>query len=367
MKNILTGVLIGLIIILAGFGLVAATNGTPFLTYVYSDSMSPLIDVNDAFLIWPTGHYEIGDVITYRPKTLPATYITHRIVGKNERGFLTQGDHAPYQDQRVGEPPISDAQIAGEVLSLYGQPLIIPQLGTLAAGIGQGLGPSSSWVAILLIAAGIISLIWNRIIPSKKKKTRLRWRLRHLYRLVGVIATVLILTSVLVLSQVTQVRYLVSEKPSQVVNRVLLNHPGELSMTVRNQGLWPVWLEVAGTGDTVATKASRIVWPYQETKVTLMVPAESSTGWYQRYLHINQYPILFPEGILRLFYQFSPVAALVATLAAFWLWYRAWIGLISRIHGLEGWIPLKTFRDKIAARRWRNLRRRLISKKERTL
>jgi signal peptidase len=72
-------------------------NGRPAITYVYSNSMEPLIKVNDAFILWPASHWKTGDIIMYRPQVLNAPYITHRIIGIGESGYITKGDNSPLQ------------------------------------------------------------------------------------------------------------------------------------------------------------------------------------------------------------------------------------------------------------------------------
>ena len=57
------------------------TVGAPALTYVYSESMEPLIQVNDGFFMLPTVKSKVGDIIVFRPTVLDAELVTHRIVG----------------------------------------------------------------------------------------------------------------------------------------------------------------------------------------------------------------------------------------------------------------------------------------------
>lgn len=102
MRKYLYGALIGIILAIVMLSVGANTNGAPVLTYVYSNSMEPLIKVNDAFLVWPAKKLQVGDIITYRPAALKAPFITHRIIAVGDKGFITKGDNAPYEDQDRG-------------------------------------------------------------------------------------------------------------------------------------------------------------------------------------------------------------------------------------------------------------------------
>ncbi|HWT75407.1 MAG TPA: S26 family signal peptidase, partial [Mobilitalea sp.] len=88
MKKLMYGVLIGIVLVII-FIAGTYTKGTPILSYVYSNSMEPLIKVNDAFIVWPKSNYQLGDIIMYRPVVLEALYITHRILAIGDTGFIT--------------------------------------------------------------------------------------------------------------------------------------------------------------------------------------------------------------------------------------------------------------------------------------
>jgi hypothetical protein len=129
--------------------------------------MEPTIHRYDGFLLWKSDTYTVGDIVMYRPAFLEAPYVTHRIIEQGNRGYITQGDNAPFADQNSGEPEVQGGQVVGKVVTLYGHPLTIPQLGRLKqrwSGIG----------VIGVALAGMISLS-----PIRGRRRRLTRRSRR--------------------------------------------------------------------------------------------------------------------------------------------------------------------------------------------
>ena len=151
MKKLIYGALIGLIFVFVIINYGASTNGAPVLTYVYSNSMEPLIKVNDAFIVWSSHKLQVGDIVTYRPLVLNAPYITHRIVAVGADGYITKGDNAPYKDQDSGEPEVRADRIVGKVVTINGQPLIIPGLGKLVSGVQAGIGKYTGYLSLIFL------------------------------------------------------------------------------------------------------------------------------------------------------------------------------------------------------------------------
>ncbi len=67
-------------------------------------SMEPLLHTGDLIVLYGKNPSEIekGDIITYKVSTDDKTYfITHRVVGKVEGGFITKGDNLDRPDAHV--------------------------------------------------------------------------------------------------------------------------------------------------------------------------------------------------------------------------------------------------------------------------
>lgn len=362
MKKLAYGVLIGLI--LAGtfitFG--AITSGAPSLAYVYSNSMEPLIKANDAFIVWPTDKWNVGDIIVYRPVVLEAPSITHRMIAIGESGFITKGDNSPYSDQMSGEPAVKLDRIVGKVISINGKPLVFPGLGTIPRNVDKGLGSYTKYLAGLLITLGIMNALWGIWFPPRRRKARHRWRLRDIYRSAGIIALGFVVLSLFFSSRVTQVRYLVSDNPGTDGYFVSLDQPGKVAINVKNNGWLPVWNISSGFEPMTIEEAPNIIWPLSEEKIIISIPPQQKTGWYQGYVQIYNYPILFPRSVLIYLHKINPYLALASIGLALSFWFTLLVQILNRMPGLEEWIPLRAIKDKMTERRLQRSKAKILGR-----
>ena len=65
------------------------------LLVIKSNSMFPNLEKNDVILIKKCNDYKVNDIITYSYENY---LITHRIIEKNDEGFITKGDNNNSQD-----------------------------------------------------------------------------------------------------------------------------------------------------------------------------------------------------------------------------------------------------------------------------
>lgn len=77
---------------------------------IQSGSMMPEIQEKEVVVLWRKKQYEENDIITYQTKK--NYYITHRIIKKEQEGYLTKGDFNSIQDQEV----VTIEQIQGKVI-----------------------------------------------------------------------------------------------------------------------------------------------------------------------------------------------------------------------------------------------------------
>ena len=89
--------------------------GTPFFLFgwkpvvVLSESMEPTYTSGDILIVRErTGAPEPDDIILFRATGFGMdTYVTHRLIGKDEGGYITKGDHNEHADPgRVQEADI---------------------------------------------------------------------------------------------------------------------------------------------------------------------------------------------------------------------------------------------------------------------
>ncbi len=366
MKKLMNGALLGLVI--AVFILMASTytNGAPILTYVYSNSMEPLIKVNDGFIVWPISKPKIGDIIMYRPVVLKASYVTHRIIQIGENGYITQGDNSPYPDQMIGEPEVRIHHIVGKVVTYQGQPILFPGLGNIPSRIKEGVGSNAKYLSLLFLALSIISLFFVKN-SKRRRKPRHRLRLKQVYQSIIWFGMISIIITIFIGSRVSQVKYLVSEYPGTLGNQVEVNHPGELIMNIQNNGLVPIWPIITGIAPLSIKSSPTYLPPKSKGSVIIAVPPVQKTGIYQGYIQIYNYPAFLPRTLVIYLHRLWPTLAMLITGIIGGLLLKLILKLLNRIPGFEEWIPLKAIKDKITTRRIRRVRGKIIGKERRRL
>ncbi len=363
MKKIIYGALVGFIVAIMIVSIGAKTTGAPILTYVYSDSMEPLIQVNDAFLVLPVFQYQVGDIITYRPVVLNAEFITHRIIAMGENGYITKGDNSPYQDQESGEPEVLTDRIVGRVLTLKEQPLVIPGLGNLSGSVQSLFGTYTKYFSVWFFILGILSVWRNKRKYARRPKPRHRLRLRHVYRIVTLCGVIFIIGTIYFGSRVSSIKYLVSEYPGTLGDQIEVNQPGKLSMEIKNNGIVPVWTILQGIEPLTVEKAPDYIGPRGQEKIILHAEPQQETGIYHGYVHVYNYPILFPRKFLVLLHHIHPIFAFIAVGIMFGVYSTLFFKLLNYIHGFESWIPLRSIKDKILDRRYKRAKAKLLGRR----
>ncbi|NCA80177.1 MAG: signal peptidase I, partial [Sphingobacteriia bacterium] len=229
MKKIFYGAFLTIVLSLIILSVGAILKIAPNLSYVYSNSMEPLIMINDGFLVIPVRAPQIGDIILYRPQKLEAELITHRIIGVGIDGFITKGDNSPSRDQDAGEPQVKPDRIVGRVLTIQGKPLVFHGFGQLMSNMKARLGTSTDYLAAGLVLVGVVIGLREIMFPKRKRKSRHRWRLRDIYRVGAIVVTILALSSILLSYSINQVKYLVSQSPGTLGDQVQAGEAGDLT------------------------------------------------------------------------------------------------------------------------------------------
>lgn len=356
MKKIIYALWIALILFIVGLTMGGFAKVAPSFVYVYSDSMEPLIQVNDVFLVWPAGELSVGEIIMYRPIVLKAPFITHRIIGVGESGWLTKGDNSLATDQEAGEPEVKANQVVGKVFAINGQPLVISGLGKLSSMLQSSWGEYSKYLSIVFFGLAVLNILIGIKKNTRKPKPHNRLRLSHIYKLVHLLTIVVILLSVYMGSRVTQLKYLVSEYPNNLKEQVEVNKQGQVTLVIKNNGIVPVWPIAKGIPPLSVKQAPEFLGPLSEDIIVMAVEPQEKIGAYQGYVQLYNYPVLLPRKWLVALHDIHPLLPLVAIGMAISFWMTLLIQSISRVQGLEGWIPLKAIQDKMAARRMHRLK-----------
>lgn len=122
---------------------------------IETDSMADEINAGDYVVIKEQSEYNIGEVVTFRQGII---HITHRIIDKTDKGFITKGDASTTHDDEI-----SHDKIEGKVI------LIIPKLGGILRYLRTPVGMLFLVVGGALVFASprIINLILN---PKRRRK-----------------------------------------------------------------------------------------------------------------------------------------------------------------------------------------------------
>jgi len=359
-KTIFNWALFGCILFIAIMIAGAGTGSAPFISYVKSNSMEPLIKVNDAIFIMPAKDYEIGDIVMYRPLALNAEYITHRITDTGEKGYITQGDNSPYTDQESDEPQLTKDRIVGRVLTIRGKPVVLPAVGKLTKSVQGIFGGLTVYISLGLIAAGLILTLTGNEAAAKRRRAKRRYRLRDLYRFICITAVITVAVSIYLGSSIKQVKYLVSYYPSVSGNQVLPDEKGQIEIIVNNDGLVPVWSFVKGIKPFDSNLEPKLIAPLSGRPVTLELLPRNKTGIYYGYVQVYNYPVLLPKNAVARLHALSPGLAIAVEAAVMGLYCWIFFRLISRRPGFYGFIPLKAIKDKISGRRLKRTRAILL-------
>lgn len=363
MKKIFYGAFIGLVLVIVMMIAGSSTNGAPAVIYVYSDSMVPAIQINDAFIIWPSSGYRVDDIIMYRPVVMDAPYITHRIIAMGENGYITKGDNSPSVDQDAGEPEVAKERIAGKVLTIRGKPIRIQGLGKLASKLQTSLGGYARILSGAFFALSIIIAIPGGWKQSRKRKSRRRLRLRHIYRIIVWITVGILVFSIYIGSRITQIKYLVSEYPGTLGDQVEVGKPGQLTLKMTNSGILPVWNISETIEPFKVYQSPEYLAPRSQKTIVLDVPAQRKTGNYLGYIKTYHYPVLLPRAWIVFFHNIHPLLGLVVVGGAVCFWFLLIYWILGRIPGFAGWIPLKAMKDKAAGRRLRRARAKILGRR----
>lgn len=77
--------------------------GNYYVFKVATGSMEPTLKVNDIILVKKSEEYKINDIITYKENN---KYITHRLIRKEDKGYITKGDNNQTEDKEIREERI---------------------------------------------------------------------------------------------------------------------------------------------------------------------------------------------------------------------------------------------------------------------
>lgn len=314
--------------------------GQPILlSFVETGSMQPTLDPGDGFVAIPApiaGGFSDGDVVTFEAQEIQGGGLTtHRVVDETERGYITQGDNNPFTDQDGDEPVVQDADIVSKALSINGNVVVIPHLGTVAMTLQSTLESAQTWLttqfgvqsfqgtqglAYILFGLSVVAYVvdWFVTEPSRDRPERDRSRddgisVRFI---VGVLALVLVVsaTAAMVVPGGTQEYGVVSaEFESDNPTVIEQGTTQELEYVVPNAGLVPVQTYVEPDSPGVAVEPQQVhVGPRSEGSTTVSLTAPEETGYYRLLVVEHRYLAILPPAVIDNLYQIHPWVPIVA-------------------------------------------------------
>lgn len=279
--------------------------GTPVhLSYVYSDSMEPTFDVGDGYILVPGGDVETGDIVTFWSDER-GSYATHRVVGRSEAGYLTKGDNNPTTDQRSGYSAVRRDDIVGEVLTVGGSPVVVPQLGTAVTAARSAPVP----VIAGLFAALLVYAFRRSNAPRRSTPDRVGEVLRPVF-LAGFVAITFALA---VGGTAHEVTYVATTVPANDASNVMALGASKSTTVVVEGKAWPLMQRVVDTSGMVASNRT---FNATSVRVTGTVQAPSSPGPVPVRVVVKQYPAVLPRSVIDRLVAVSPVLASGASAAA---------------------------------------------------
>lgn len=308
------------------------------LSFVETGSMQPTLEPGDGFVAVPApiaGPVETGDVVTFDAQEIEGGGLTtHRVVDQSDRGYTTQGDNNPFTDQDDGEPVVQDADIVAKALTVGGNVVVIPHLGTAVMAFQSGLESVQAWLAAtlgtqsLLGAQGLAYLLfglsviayavdWYLTAGGREPRERDRSRDDGTSVFVILLALALLLmasaTAAMVVPAGPQEFEVVSaEFESDRPTVIERGTSEELEYVVPNAGIVPVQTYLSPGSSGVEVDPERVtVDGRSEATATVTLTAPDETGYYRMFVDEHRYLAVLPPGVIDALYRLHPWVPLV--------------------------------------------------------
>lgn len=292
-----------LVLLLLGLLLVAPSASPIQLGYVDSGSMAPTLEPGDGYVAVPAGEVTEGEIVVFWSSNRGG-FVTHRVVGQTDEGFITKGDANDVTDQSAGYPPIPRSAIVASVFTIGGTPLVIPALGSIVAVVNQ----YRVLALALLLLVGAILVVRERVNRRSTRPQRAVVRVGDVIEplfLVGIVTFVAITP---LGAAVYQVTYVASADPSggstipigeSVTRTISVDAPGR-----------PLTAYVTeAEGMTIVDR--RFEGATMHLDVSLSPPEQA--GPQLTAVSVYPYPAVLPQGLLQGSHDVHPILAILAS------------------------------------------------------
>lgn len=311
------------------------------LSYVYSDSMEPTIEQSDGYVLIRTADVSVGDIVTYWSAER-SSYVTHRITGRSDQGFITKGDANPTTDQAAGSPYVDRDDIRGRVLTVREKPVLVPRLGELARFVRAHRAPIAGLLGSVLLAG----LLRGR---TASRPSRSVLRVRDVLWPVFVVAVISAVGLQFVGGHTNQVTYVALSSETEGPNRLTVGEAGTDSFTVDRSKLPMTTHAVSTDGMTITNRTQNA----STITVSVRIPPPTHTGVVTTTVTVNRYVTVLPTGIVHRLHGIHPLLAGATTVGTVML---PLVALAAA--AIDGKRPIRSVESpsiRTLKRRWREL------------
>lgn len=300
-------------VIVLGSILGALLDRPVFMSYVYSDSMTPTLNKGDLFFMNPfSKSADVGDVIVFN---LRGGWTVHRVVGIVEGGYITKGDNNVATDQQEEKAsPVSRDAIAGKVIMIGDSPLKVPRIGTyLQKGVS---GQTKILLAGLLIIIGALTFTGEEKTHKKKRKKFIKIKFKTLYILASALLLVMLSVSIFVSWQVFPIEYAVTAAGGQREGWYLPGSTFEKEIIIKNKNFYPMvyYLEPETTRIVQISETHFELGPQEEKIITVLIKTPKETFLFTDKIKVNAYVPVLPSSVIDWFYQIDPLVPIFGIL-----------------------------------------------------
>lgn len=292
------------VVVFAGTLVVLLPVGAPLsVSYVHSGSMTPTIEPYDGYFLVTGSTVGPGDVVTFWSDTHDE-YVTHRIVGVTERGFVTKGDANRRTDQSTGHPYVARSAVVGEVVTVDGAVVTLPGFGVAVRTVRQYRVPL---LALAVVATGLAAWTGDRRGRGRGRDRPIT--VGHLYVGLYLLAVGLVTAAFVSNASVHEWQFVVTTHGGPYGPPV--GESAALNETFgRTAG--PLAESFAHVGGLEDATTRRVAGGFRTTGT---VPARAEPGIRTVRATVYRYPAFAPDGLVRLVGHERPVLAVLAAAA----------------------------------------------------
>lgn len=289
------------------------------VSYVTSNSMYPTLKVGDLFFINPLSKGGVGKIIVFK---MNGHWTVHRVYADVDGGYITKGDNNVATDQQNGfSKPVNASDIAGEVITLNGNPIKIPVIGLYIEKTSKILNVSSNlYLALVLLAVGSVLLTAKDGKRNKRSKKRVVVRYKTLYTAVSAITLAVLLIAIVSFWGQIGFSYASTLAGGQRDGWYLPNSKFKRNVTLTNNGILPVVYMLKPAGSRISlSETTFTLYGKEKKEVSAVVRVPSETRIYYERIDVFSYPLIFPENALLRMAEINPYLPLTVFSAEFTL------------------------------------------------